>query len=48
VRTPLCAELLDVGRVGDPEEAVPVRVDGVDVARLVVDLPAEDDLLAVR
>jgi hypothetical protein len=48
VRAPVRTELLDVGRVGDAEEAAPVRVDGIDVARLAVDLSAEDDLLAVR
>jgi len=49
VSAPVCVHLLDIGRVRHPEEAAPVRIDGVDVSlQRCRRLTPEDDLLAVR
>lgn len=48
VYPPVPVEFADVGRVRDLEEAASVGVDGIDVALLVICVPAEGDLPPVR
>src|SRR5207237_6828736 len=50
VRTPVAAALVEIGRVGDLEEAASIRVDRVEVEVVVrnQEVPLEHDLPSVR
>src|SRR5204863_338843 len=48
MRAPVAADLLDVGRVRDLEQASPVGVHGVEIGLSVADPAGEDDLASVR